>query len=330
MRHFARLLSIRFAAVVLISGFSVAIFAQPMLRRHTKTQLGAPLRTIPARKSAPGQSQVVENTSGQKRLIRSNGIPEHKVGTFPNSGNPNRIYAQRYQYQIDASPSESNQQTPVPGFKFGVAVNGVPFDPGAAEFYLGRHSIDWQYEALAGVVPLGLDENHAHVQPGGQYHYHGLPVLLMKELGVKAGEHSPQIGWAADGFPIYALYGYSNPEDPESEVVELKTSYQLKSGNRPTGNGNPGGVYDGTFVGDYEYQVRLGDLDQCNGRQCVTPEFPEGTYAYFLTSEWPVIPRVFKGTPSQDFRGGPGPMGPGGGGRRGGPPGRPPFGPPPR
>ena len=50
---------------------------------------------------------------------------------------------------------------------FGIAVNGVPFDPGAAEFYLGDRQSGWQYEALSGAVPLGIDENYAHVQPTG-------------------------------------------------------------------------------------------------------------------------------------------------------------------
>jgi hypothetical protein len=39
-------------------------------------------------------------------------------------------------------------------------------------------------------------------------------------------------------------------------------------------------------------------LDECNGRFTVTPEFPNGTYAYFLTRDWPVIPRAFRGKPT--------------------------------
>jgi len=35
--------------------------------------------------------------------------------------------------------------------------------------------------------------------------------------------------------------------------------------------------------GDRLDRVDLGDLDECNGRWCVTPEFPNGTYAYFTT-----------------------------------------------
>ena len=83
-----------------------------------------------------------------------------------------------------------------------------------------------------------------------------------------------------DGYPIYALYGFKDPEDPKSGIKKLSSSFQLKKGHRPN---SPGGKYDGTFSKDYEYVKGSGDLDECNGRFTVTKEFPEGTYAYFLT-----------------------------------------------
>lgn len=92
---------------------------------------------------------------------------------------------------------------------------------------------------------MGLDANYGHVQPDGNYHYHGLPTGLMKRLGHKVGEHSPLIGWAADGFPIYALYGQANADDPQSEVVELTSSFALKKRSRSGGKkapGEPGGM----------------------------------------------------------------------------------------
>ena len=39
----------------------------------------------------------------------------------------------------------------------------------------------------------------------------------------------------------------------------------------------------GTYIEDYEYTEGYGDLDQYNGRFCVTPEYPNGVYAYFAT-----------------------------------------------
>ena len=72
---------------------------------------------------------------------------------------------------------------------------------------------------------------------------------------------------------------------------------------------NPGGTFDGTFVDDYEYIAGSGDLDECNGREGVTPEYPEGTYYYVLTDTFPFIPRSYRGTPDRSFE------------RRGAPPG---------
>jgi hypothetical protein len=40
---------------------------------------------------------------------------------------------------------------------------------------------------------------------------------------------------------------------------------------------------NGAYVNDYIYTAGSGTLDQCNGRYCVTPDYPNGTYAYFLT-----------------------------------------------
>ncbi len=291
-------------------------------RKHTATKSQA-IHLLDATEKPPARSQANFSVQGGNRKVQSNAIPEHLVGQFPNRGNPNSIAAQNLDVEIPANPKPAGRISSFheSGGPFGIALNGVLFDPGTAEFWQGDRGSGWNYEALGGAVALGLDSNYAHVQPTGSYHYHGHPTLLMKRLGFREGEHSPQIGWAADGFPIYALYGAEDPKDSGSAAVELKSSYRLKPGNRPGGN-EPDGKYDGSFVQDYEYVAGLGDLDECNGRFCKTPEFPDGTYAYFLSKDWPVVPRNFKGTPSslRDRRGG-GPGGPGGHPPGGRPPG---------
>lgn len=83
----------------------------------------------------------------------------------------------------------------------------------------------------------------------------------------KEGPHWPLVGWARDEFPIYALIGHATTD----ELHELRSSWRLKSGNRPTRNGAPYGYYDGTFVADYEYVRGIDDLDECNGTQVITP-----------------------------------------------------------
>lgn len=296
---------------------SLVLLAQtPMGRTHSVLKKGD-LQLVPATKSAPGESQVSITVEGDERIIRANGIPNHKTGSFPNSGNPNRISPQSYEYRMPAEPQPAQSVSPLRGV-FGVAVNGIPFDPGAAEFFTGQQGTQWQYEPLSGAIALGIDVSHAHVQPNGAYHYHGLPTELLSSIKLEKDRHSPLVGWAADGFPIYAVYGYSDPNDASSSVQSLKSSFHLKAGERPGGT-EPTGAHDGTFIGDYEFAEGAGELDQCNGRYCKTPEYPDGTYAYFLSEDWPVVPRNFHGTPSDSFSlRGPGP---------GGPPG---FGPPPR
>ena len=296
---------------------------RPGMRKHTATQ-SQPLRLVPARMEPDAKSERSESLQNEMRLLEANGIPEHQVGPFPNRGNPHSIEPQRYRFRLPASPVVGDKTTSTdysdgqsadtragrpgpPNRPFGIAMNGVLLDPGTAEFWMGNRSLDWNYEALGGAVGLGLDENHAHVQPDGSYHYHGLPTLYLQKLGMVSTMHSPQLGWAADGFPIYALYGYRDGQDATSPIVELTSSYRLKTGHRPGSPDGPGGRYDGAFTRDYEYVAGSGTLDECNGRFCVTPEFPEGTYAYFLTTAWPVVPRNFRGTPVDLRTGGPPP-----------------------
>ena len=246
---------------------------------------------------------------GTYRVIRADGLPDHETGAFPNRGNPNRISAQRYDYRVPVNPQPAGRVTALRMQSFGIAINGVPFDPGAAEFW--NNDRNWQYEAMSGAVPLGLDQNNAHVQPNGAYHYHGLPTGLVTKLN----RQTPAlVGWAADGYPIY--------------VYKQRASYRLKPGTRA---GGPGGLYDGSFVQDYEYVAGLGDLDECNGRSGVTPELSGGGYHYVITEAFPFIPRCYTGTPDPSFerRGPPGGGGPGGGAGKGPPPGGAGKGPPP-
>ena len=271
------------------------------------------------------RNQVSITTEGEYRYIHSNGIPNHQTGQFPNRNNPNTIAPQSYAYKVPFRPKEAAKTTPLGMWPFGIATNGIPFDPGAMEFYNGDRDSGWQYEAMSGRINLGLDMNNAHVQPGGAYHYHGLPSFTIPSGG--AVNQMILAGYAADGFPIYVQYGYSDAKDMRSSLRSMRSSYRLKSGTRPSG---PGGGYDGSFTADYEYVEGAGDLDECNGRFAVTPEHPSGIYHYYLTKGFPHIPRNFRGTPDMSFvRRGPPPGGPGGrhpppGGQGGRPGHRPP------
>ena len=108
------------------------------------------------------------------------------------------------------------------------------------------------------------------------------PDLVIENNAEKSTSkyHSPIIGWAYDGNPIYGPFGYSRKSG--GVVTQLRSGYTLRlQSNRP-----PISVFrEGFFVEDYEY-VNSSDetvLDENNGRFCITPEFPNGTYAYFAT-----------------------------------------------
>lgn len=325
----------RLGISLLVCGFFFSpLWRQVRLRIHTAIQAGT-LRLVPASVRPPAESEATVRKRLNEKVIEANGIPDHLVGSFPNQGNPNPIREQAYEIKVPDNPQMSRNITYMMGsggrpiHVFGITLDGVFFEPYAGEFWQGNRQ--WQYEPLGGAINLGLDENHAHVQPTGLYHYHGIPTGLMKRLGFRRGEHSPLIGWAADGFPIYARYGYTDPLDAQSAITDLRPSYQLIPGDRPSEPYGPGGRHDGAFVRDYRFVDGSGNLDECNGRFCVTPEFPEGTYAYFLTEAWPVIPRAFRGEPVDlKEQANLAEMGPGGGGSRGNRPGpRPGAGPPP-
>lgn len=239
-------------------------------------------------------------------LIRSNGIPEHATGRFPGPGNPNTISAQTHEYRVTLSPHASGGETSLRGTIFGVALNGIPFDPGTAECWgvpRGSRpdaSCEWREEAIvAGEGQLGLDDSNAHVQPDGTYHYHGIPNGLVADL--PEGD-LVQVGYAADGFKVYV-----------SRSGAWRSGWRLKQGVRPSG---PGGRYDGTFTQDFEYAGGDGVLDRCNGTKV------DGEYAYVLTSAFPFVPRCLMGSPDVSFRKGPPGGGYGPGGNRPPPPRR--------
>lgn len=159
----------------------------------------------------------------------------------------------------------------------GVAIYGPEDGPGgdAVAGQEGAYEEDRQH------VWLGLC--HGHSGPGGEYHYHadancihwhpqGEQTWLnySMESSRTVTEHSPIIGFALDGYPIYGFVGW----DENGEASEMTSSYRLKDGE--TG-------YNG--IDDYEYVAELGELDSCNGHYGATPDWPEGIYHYHSTWE---------------------------------------------
>jgi len=250
----------------------------------------------------PGQTHSFSMTTDQNtdtRTITANSIPEHKIGQFPNSGNPNTVSQQPKTYNIDLTPSKASTTKSAQGSAFGILFSGVEVDPFTAEFFIGTNgaNMEWNYNALTTTVQLGTDCNNAHVQPSGKYHYHGTPNAYLDDLNVD-GSQMVKVGYAADGYPIYYKYGYDNSG---TNIIELASGYQLKNTERG-GNGStaPDGCPDGSFFQDYEYISSGTLLDECNGRTGKTTD-SVSEYYYVITDNFPSSPLCFSGTPSADF-----------------------------
>lgn len=258
-------------------------------------------------------SQFSISSSNGNWIISANSIPDHKVGLFgrmTGALNPNAISPQNESYTITQNPQLTGNLVAClgangPQYRFGILFNGVELDPVAAEPWphegIMSPDANWEWNLEALNVSIGLDCNNAHVQPTGQYHYHGKPDLYLSDLNISS-DKMQQIGLAADGFPVYYKYAYADANDSTSAVVAMQSSYRLKSGQRPgDGESAPCGPYTGVYSNDYEYVADLGTLDEANGRYGLTPEFPAGTYYYVITDEFPSIPRYLKGSPSSSF-----------------------------
>jgi len=286
---------------------SAAVSATPSASAGTVTTAGV---LCPLSYSAFNSSSKVNATSqsswtcsGSLRQLTGNGIPDHPV-TDGNFATP--ISTQNVSTSMRLQPTNTGSQTSGAG-NVGYVVNGVKLDPGTAGTCAptatgtgpGQGCVQiagndpWRIEALGGAFTFGTDSSNAHVQPTGDYHYHGMPEGYITRLN--KGQALTLVAWAKDGFPIYARYGYTSANDATSVIKVLRGSFQKKATPDAGRPANTTIFPMGTFTQDYEYVAGSGDLDECNGRFGVTPEFPNGIYHYYITETYPFIQRCVKG-----------------------------------
>ena len=166
---------------------------------------------------------------------------------------------------------------------------------------------------------VGLDPSNSHNQPTGApgsssslkygyYHYHGMPEGYIARLG-KGSNTMTLVGFAVDGFPIYARYGYTNLNSTSSGVTVMKSNYRIRTvaeltaagySGRPSASIAPYGSFEQDWVFDAtSTSTPAGHLDACNGRYSVTPESPNiAVYHYYITDSFPYVPRCVFGSPA--------------------------------
>lgn len=218
-------------------------------------------------------------------------VPSYSIG--PWTGNPNIPSNQNFVYKITRNPQQNTGTATTVGLgHIGVWTNGVSiFNVSDGMSYnnagvWNRNAYYWEGSSF--------DDCLGHPAPNGEYHHHVSPNCLYDQTD--SLNHSPIIGYAFDGYPVYGAYGYANTNGTGG-IKRMAPSYTLSTNATRTNGPAVNTTYPaGCFMEDYIYTAGYGDLDQRNGRYCVTPEYPSGTYAYFATIDaqlLPVFPYTF-------------------------------------
>ena len=267
--------------------------------------------------------------SANSVYITTTGVPAYPTGPFTGDGNPSQAENQNAIYKFPLTPTQNTGTlTSTNAGNIGVFINGVSlFDyrdgvawnttsnalcggPGNPPCPGGPSAVQaWNRDAIP-AEKLGFDCSKGHPAMGN-YHHHQNPSAFKLDLNVVSticnlydadglytinpSQHSPLIGFAYDGFPIYGAYAYAN-NNGTGGITRMKSGYQLRNITTRTHHADGTNVADGPavnstyFLGyfreDYEFIAHPGEedyLDEHNGRFCVTPEYPNGIYCYFAT-----------------------------------------------
>jgi hypothetical protein len=169
--------------------------ARPLVLLLIVLCIGADRPTATTRPLHPFRPNVKVEVTDDFFIVRSNGIPDHSTGPFPNRNNPNSIREQNYVFKIPRHPVMSETVTRLPMGPIGVAINGVPF--------YNPYNAEGQDAAKNEI----FDDCCGHPDPMGRYHYHIYPKCIHTSFADPKDKHSPLIGYAFDGFAIYGPNG---------------------------------------------------------------------------------------------------------------------------
>ncbi|HET7226982.1 MAG TPA: YHYH protein [Candidatus Eisenbacteria bacterium] len=238
----------------------------------------------------PADVQQVRYSDGSA-YVNCSSIPDYSIGPWP--GNPNVPANKAFLLRFPRTPAENTStRTSTPLGPIGSWTNGVAiFNALDARSYDNLNI--WHQNAITVEGP-SFDGCDGHPAPDGTYHNHENPSCL---YGADSTQHSALLGFAFDGYPVYGPYGwrYGNAT---GGIVRIRSSYQLRAITvretlpdgtvlTPSQYGPPvSATYPlGYYVEDYVYVPGAGDLDASNGRFAVTPDYPSGTYAYYVTTD---------------------------------------------
>lgn len=229
--------------------------------------------------------------TSDKFYINSSGVPNYTSSA--NIVEQNWVFAIKLNGAANDSVTYSTANNNVG--PIAVATNGVPFyspNSGTTETLYEYGNIAVSQTFTINTVYADL---HANINIGnGVANSSGVFQYLTNPQQMFTGNaniHSPIIGYAFDGNPIYGPYGFANVDGSGGIILqtsgyELSTTPRLDKSNSAIMYGLQTANYatpTGEYIEDFVYNANLGTLDAFNGRFCTTPEYPNGTYAYFTT-----------------------------------------------
>ena len=314
--------------LIIFSAYSAIGQTNPAITSWLRNTTAITGRHYVSGNSTPINDAVLANVqtvqySANSVYVSTKGIPSYITGPFLD-GNPSLATSQNAIFKFPLVPApNTGTPTATTGGNIGVFINGVAlFDYRDGVSYKlstganaggplgGMGDGVWNRDAVV-AERNGFDCAKGHPAMGN-YHHHQNPSAFNLDLVVISNVcnlylsdglyvinhsvHSPLIGFAYDGYPIYGAYGYQNA-DGTGGIVRMKSSYSLRNITTRTVYANGTDVTDGPAVStayplgiyreDYQYNptsaLTPDYLDAHNGRFCVTPEYPAGTYAYFTT-----------------------------------------------
>jgi hypothetical protein len=320
----------RLLPVLLLVSYAAMTYAQtnPAITTWLRNNTNIKGRHYVAGNSTPINDTYPANVQSVKYsanwvYVTCSGIPSYVIGPYLD-GNPSQGINENNIYKISLSPiKNTGTPTNTTGGTIGVFINGVSlFDYRDGVSYNissgtnqggplgGMGNMVWNRDAVV-AERVGFDCAKGHPAMGN-YHHHQNPSAFKLDLKVISNicdlylsdalyvidstVHSPLLGFAYDGFPIYGAYGYKNTNGTGG-IVRMKSSYSLRNITARTHYADGTDVTDGPPVSttyplgmyreDYQYNptspATPDYLDEHNGRFCITPEYPNGTYCYFAT-----------------------------------------------
>jgi len=211
-----------------------------------------------------------ESVSGTMRAISNNGCPNHPVKNHnPNYPVPGTNSANIPAYpQLETVASAANLATR--GGTIGLFFDGALLFSPFAGTGTGEN---WSTSAVyLEADTFDMCGGHGASALASSYHYHLAPPCLLSQLGDSGSVHSPQIGWAYDGFPVYGPYG------PNGVAMQSCSVNGNVAPCTDSCGGYEASIDEDSFLYRYYTQGPVQDGDSCDTPMANTTPAPSEAY----------------------------------------------------